>query len=161
MSSKKNNSGIAKKKHTSRYEIGQPIDIPDKATRDRMFEEIDSSGDGELSLDEAKLALKVLYKDSTLAPQLEKAFVTADESKDGGVQEQEFRTLLRLVSYCPGPLQGWLGALSVLHSKSPLYSTFLYERAGRLTALVCGFRPGQTTRNGTYSVQLKRNAMAV
>ena len=48
-----------------------------KATRDKMFEKTDSSGDGELSLDEAKLVLTVLHKDSTLAPQLEKAFVAS------------------------------------------------------------------------------------
>ena len=48
-----------KKKEVPIYNVGEQIRIPAKSDRDRMFAKIDTSGDGELSLGEAKEAITV------------------------------------------------------------------------------------------------------
>ena len=90
---------IKKRKHRPKYTPGQKIDIPDKEARDTMFAQIDTGGDGALSIDEVQAAVEHLFPHSNLKQQVRQAFHAADESGDGELERDEFRSFLRLLSF--------------------------------------------------------------
>ena len=90
---------IKKKQRKSKYVPGQKIDIPDADLRRAMFLQIDTGGDGTLSLEEVAAAVKKLFPKSELNAQCRQAFHAADESGDNELEREEFRGFLRLLSF--------------------------------------------------------------
>jgi Ca2+-binding EF-hand superfamily protein len=80
-------------------DVVQQIDIPDKTTAMKLFDELDENASGKLSLAELDKGIVTLFPDVNNKPAIMAAYKAADRSNNGFVERKEFGYFLRYIVY--------------------------------------------------------------